>query len=146
MGLAKPGIVLTLVACLAGCLKPTFVHCPDTDCPSGMVCDPHGGCALPDQIAQCTGLGEGDPCMYSDRTGKVPQGACSDGLCLPMSCPANLTNCDNACVNIATDPAHCGGCGMPCATPDNGTTPVCIAGTCASVCQKGHADCDLDPD
>jgi len=35
-----------------------------------------------------------------------------DGEALTATCPAGRTYCTDACVNTATDPMHCGGCGL----------------------------------
>src|SRR6476469_3075796 len=48
-------------------------------------------------------------------------------------CPNNLTACGNACVDLKTDPAHCGGCNTGCTAPDGGT-PGCDAGACTFGC------------
>jgi hypothetical protein len=39
------------------------------------------------------------------------------------------TDCDGACVDVATDPLHCGGCGLACASPAqvcSGTVESCV--------------------
>jgi hypothetical protein len=41
------------------------------------------------------------------------------------SCPPGTADCGGSCVNLGRDPAHCGGCGLPCAA---GT--ACHNGTC----------------
>lgn len=60
--------------------------------------------------------------------GTVPDGtACSGGVCQSgtcVVCPSGETRCGNACVNLVTDPAHCGRCGRTC------PSGVCENGTC----------------
>jgi MYXO-CTERM domain-containing protein len=46
-----------------------------------------------------------------------------------------LTDCAGSCVDVASDPAHCGGCGLAC-----GANQICSAGSCA--CPAGLALCD----
>ncbi len=57
-------------------------------------------------------------------------GACgSDDGSTPISttvCPADLTVCGLECKDVLSDPANCGGCGIPCSTGE-----VCQAGVCA---------------
>lgn len=43
----------------------------------------------------------------------------------PPSCPAGQRRCDGACIDPATDPANCGGCGRACAAGWG-----CAGGTC----------------
>ena len=62
------------------------------------------------------------------------------GTC-STSCAAGLTNCAGACVTIATDLAHCGGCGGACARPANAIA-ACVAGLCEAACVAGFDDCD----
>ncbi|MFO0609183.1 MAG: MXAN_6577-like cysteine-rich protein [Polyangiales bacterium] len=51
-------------------------------------------------------------------------------------CGEGLTRCGETCVDTATDGAHCGACGAPCAEGER-----CEAGACASVCPPGQTDC-----
>lgn len=46
------------------------------------------------------------------------------------------TRCGDACVDTATDPAHCGACGVRCAEGE-----VCADGACAAACPAGRAPC-----
>jgi hypothetical protein len=54
-----------------------------------------------------------------------------------------LTTCGVQCVDLQTDPANCGKCGVSCVIPE--AAPACAAGVCAvATCEPGHADCDGD--
>ncbi len=67
---------------------------------------------------------------------------CEAGSC--VGCPVGEEVCGNACVNIQTDPAHCGGCGQACDLT-NVDQHGCVAGTCTVVtCDGGFGDCDGD--
>jgi cysteine-rich repeat protein len=70
------------LAALAGCVEPRITECPTVACPYDEVCDGRGGCAPPEALAACAGQADGTACSYD----QVPEGACSDGLCLPMGC------------------------------------------------------------
>jgi cysteine-rich repeat protein len=78
--------VLVLAYALFGCLSPSTRHCPDVDCPGNEVCDNHGGCALPEQLAQCAGMPDGASCSYTDVAKNHVDGTCFGGLCLPAGC------------------------------------------------------------
>jgi hypothetical protein len=87
----------------------------------------------------CGGCG-----IACDGTHGTP--TCSAGTC-GITCDAGFSDCDgdpsNGCeVDLDSDAAHCGGCGIAC-DGTNGT-PTCSAGTCGITCAAGYADCDGD--
>jgi hypothetical protein len=51
-------------------------------------------------------------------------------------CSVGEQDCDGVCANPATDPNHCGACGVVC--PDG---MVCSAGSCAPECDKALSRC-----
>lgn len=53
----------------------------------------------------------------------------------PM-CAAALTRCSGACVDVSTDPTHCGKCGTEC---DPGQ--ACVDGACTLTCAGGTTRC-----
>lgn len=72
--------------------------------------------------------------------------ACSAGVCGVARCVAPYGDCDgnatNGCeANTSDNVAHCGGCGMACATRPN-TVTTCEMGACRYACASGFADCD----
>lgn len=84
-------------------------------------------------------------------TGEVPHrdgGVGGDG-CTPTTerCNRMDDDCDGVVdngIDLMTDPANCGSCGMRCA-PIAGSMSTCVAGACALVCMPGFGDCDGDP-
>ena len=48
---------------------------------------------------------------------------CSHGTC---ACTTGQTNCNGSCVDLVSDPAHCGTCGISCATNSFCENGVCI--------------------
>jgi hypothetical protein len=67
---------------------------------------------------------------------------CSAGTCT-LVCGPGFTNCGGACVETASNPAHCGRCDNACATPPNATR-TCTGGTCGFTCTAGFADCNMN--
>jgi hypothetical protein len=72
---------------------------------------------------------------------------CVARQCAVGGCNGNFHDCDNSdpdgCEsNPATDPANCGGCGMPCS--NNHATPHCTGAFCDSMCTQGYLDCNGD--
>jgi hypothetical protein len=45
----------------------------------------------------------------------------------PQPCPTPLEECDGQCVDLRSDPRHCGGCGSACAAAEG-----CLDGACGS--------------
>jgi len=129
-----PGNLCVGNLCVAGCNAMRA-------CPAGQVCC-GGGCVDPQtNTAHCGACGT--VCM-------VPNGApaCVNGTCAVDRCNGAFDDCDNAAANgcetnTQTSTAHCGGCGMACATRANATV-ACAAGRCAYECAAGFADCDGD--
>ena len=50
---------------------------------------------------------------------------CKDGKCETGKCPGSLALCSSGCVNVTSDPLHCGKCGKEC-----GPGELCAAGIC----------------
>ena len=48
--------------------------------------------------------------------------------------------CGDECVDIMTNPAHCGGCNDACSAPGNATA-TCAGGACGFECNPGHHLC-----
>ena len=51
-------------------------------------------------------------------------------------CGPGATVCDGQCVNLSSNPSHCGVCGTACKAGE-----VCSGGKCALSCQTGLTDC-----
>jgi len=80
------------VCALSACSQPTFTHCGDVDCPAQTVCDGFGGCAVPDQLAQCSGVTDGAQCSYTSLSSALIQGSCDQGVCRSTQIPACLAD------------------------------------------------------
>ena len=76
----------------------------------------------------CPACADGAPCVVATD---CINGICSDGIC---GCPAGLSACAGACVDINSDSANCGACGQVCAP---GT--VCQLGVCSGSGGTGGA-------
>ncbi|MFP4598401.1 MAG: MopE-related protein, partial [Persicimonas sp.] len=61
-------------------------------------------------------------------------------------CPEEFTDCDGQCVDLDSDPDHCGRCGNRCEEDTPNTVGRCEAGGCVSDCADGWVDADEDPD
>jgi hypothetical protein len=76
----------------SACFSPEVTHCPNLDCPKEMVCDGLGGCATPEQLAQCSGQSDGTVCSYATLTNVHIDGACETGVCRSLAIPACLVD------------------------------------------------------
>ena len=124
--------------CQAGaCVKkPTGAVCADGiecvsgSCVGGRCCatacaGPCRGCTAATMFT-CAPVNEGGTC----GTGQV----CRNGECA-SACPVGQTMCGGACVDLRTNPAHCGACRASCGSG------MCLAGTCTGVCPEGTTQC-----
>jgi alpha-tubulin suppressor-like RCC1 family protein len=86
-------------------------------------------------VAHCTGCGAA--CEPGFRCAGPVAGCARD-------CPADRpADCDGACVDTETDPAHCGACGRRCAVPR--ATAACRSGACGiAACDPGYGHCNAD--
>lgn len=90
---------------------------PDGEC---LVCDPD------EDNENFTELEDGTDCGAD--------GVCDGGDCI---CPEETDECGGACVDLDTDPDHCGECDSGC---DDGQ--ACNGGQCVEGCPGGETDCD----
>lgn len=92
---------------------------------------------------------ETGPSQCSEDDDCSPGLVCETGACVPgcteaQACPDGQACCDG-CVDPASDPAHCGGCDLPC-PPVPHAIASCTDSICGfSACEDGFADCDGDP-
>ena len=57
-------------------------------------------------------------------------------------CDSGLTFCVEQCVDLQSQPEHCGGCNQACPSPGANQTIRCAAGECVYECVSGYGDCD----
>lgn len=78
-------VMLALAVASAGCVSDATVVCGDLRCPVGATCTPDG-CADRDQLAECAGHPDNDPCT----TPRISVGACVHEICQPQVCGDRL--------------------------------------------------------
>lgn len=78
----------------------------------------------------------------------APADAPVDGPALD-ACISPRTACGSGCVDLQSDPSHCGSCERNCTVLHgvSGSQARCVAGRCdlTDACLEGTADCDRDP-
>lgn len=97
------------------------------------------GCALAE-----TGLAPAD-----DATVPGPDASADACAATPESCNERDDDCDGRVdedFDLATDPNHCGGCGMICPLEPRNGSPSCAGSECVLACDDGFADCNVDID
>ena len=114
--------------------------CADGRLPCDGVCvDPQtdplhcGGCGRACAAGTaCVDGGCTDPCDGGcDESTEV----CDAGVC---TCRPGLSRCGEGCLDLASDPEHCGGCGQAC-----GGDQRCLEGACTqAACPADYTDCD----
>jgi len=89
---------------------------------------------------QCVACFEDSHCPAGAVCG--PAGECVPGCSPGHGCEGALACCGEACVDLQTDAANCGGCGEACAGSPHAASG-CVAGLCALIaCEAGFADCN----
>ncbi|HUU02598.1 MAG TPA: MopE-related protein [Myxococcota bacterium] len=138
--------------------------CPDADddghqdeaC-GGDDCDDHNQYVSPSSEELCNGLDENcdgvpdesfnlarDPancgeCGFNCQPAQV----CWDSACV-LDCPGELTRCGQECVELDSNPRHCGACDKACDYAH--AEGACLGGVCSmGDCQAGWVDLDGDP-
>ncbi|MEW6433740.1 MAG: MopE-related protein [Myxococcota bacterium] len=110
----------------------------DDDC-DGLTDEDFTLASDPNNCGQCNLV-----CMVpggSVATYRCVAGVCGVGTCAPGRGNCNQQYADGCEVDTTTDVQHCGGCAMPCTTPN--ATPLCAAGACGiATCNPGFADCN----
>lgn len=87
-------------------------------------------------------VSDGSPASSTSATGSA-SALTSGGLTttggpggVDSSCQLPLTECSAVCVDTASNPAHCGNCGVACSA-----SQVCSSGLCTASCGPGFALC-----
>ena len=102
------------------------------------------GCeaALNSSVAHC------GACGVACSSRNIPSPSCAGGVCNGQ-CANNFADCnankqsDGCEVNLATDPANCGGCAQVCSA-NHIASPTCGGGVCNGACALGWSDCNGD--
>jgi photosystem II stability/assembly factor-like uncharacterized protein len=69
-----------------------------------------------------------------------PAQVCWDSICT-LDCPAELTRCDQECVELDSNPDHCGACDQPCEYAN--ASGICLSTSCQmGECDSGWIDLD----
>ena len=91
------------------------------------------GCETNNAVSHdhCGGCGDAFACA-DDRV-------CSNGTCA-ASCTNGETACSGSCVDLDTDPMHCGSCAKACTGIPNGIA-TCSVATCGLSCNIGYNAC-----
>ncbi|MEM1414756.1 MAG: MXAN_6577-like cysteine-rich protein [Myxococcota bacterium] len=127
-----------------------------TACETGQVCrlgscSTECGGATPDlctvtvegaTVESCVDF-DSNPFFCGDCETACEEGeVCSGGVC-GVVCDTGLTDCDGACVDLATNANNCGACGDACPAVPGGTA-LCAESQCGGLCDEGFFDCNLD--
>lgn len=56
-----------------------------------------------------------------------------------------MTSCSGTCVDLKTDPLHCGSCASACTPQPNAESSRCVDGACNVPCRDGFGHCDGNP-
>jgi hypothetical protein len=104
--------------------------------------DPTDGCevgtsANPADCGIC-----GNVCPVPANAASFCEASLCGYACLTGFADCNAVEADGCEINIASDPANCGGCGITCSTSDPNALATCAMGTCGSMCNPGFTSCN----
>lgn len=88
-------------------------------------------------LSACTGKITGPPADESASPPNTPTTGGDGGTSGPSPCPTGQALCAEECVDLQTDPTHCGGCDLEC--PGG---MFCESGECQRICPVGDIVCD----
>jgi hypothetical protein len=127
-----PGRLCVGSTCVTGCD-------PSHGCPSGQSCC---GGACVETASNTAHCGRCDNlCAAANATAACTNGTCGVGTCNAPFADCNAMAADGCEVDTSSAVAHCGACGVVCATPNG--TPACVMGVCGSgPCSAGYGNCD----
>ena len=98
--------------------------------------------------AYCYSCADGGVTTHEGSGGSGGQGGEGGGIAAECSkdtdCKSGKKCCSGTCAELDSDAAHCGTCGNSCESGVN-STAACKKGICSLTCDKGYADCDLQP-
>jgi hypothetical protein len=132
----------SVLFCAGQCFDPMSdaAHCGscETACSGGASCiDGKCACATGEQLCgtECSNLNSPKHCGSCDKTCAAGE-ICAVTSCIPstQACPAGLTRCGDACVDLQTTAGSCGACDTKCAGGQ-----ACSAGKCG--CPTGKSAC-----
>jgi hypothetical protein len=144
------GTRVCTIVCDESCPDPTWqcVIAPGTTDAVSLCLPPESGVCAPCEIdADCE---EGDDCLTLGKSGEAYCGRlctgaspCPEDYPCGFSCNGGTAACGDACVNLQSDPNHCGACGDACPA-----SAVCSEGACAAACGGDTIECEgicVDP-
>lgn len=120
---------------------------PDDTCLPGWVCSEDKLCVrtltLQNQNggsggARAAGSGGARAAGSGGRGGSPSAGRA--GSSAPGECSAAQRTCGDKCVDLTSDPAHCGACDKVCTAAEGGSAR-CTASKCTSQCPDGQLEC-----
>jgi len=104
----------------------------------GIVACASGGTMLDDQPVDAAADADADGDTAAEADGDADGGGDADGADDgSAACPPGRVSCGAECVDVTSDPRHCGGCGLACPSG-----LVCNEGACASACSGIRTLCE----
>lgn len=117
------------------------VICVEGKCAAGTCQGGHGSCDGNLENGCEADLNTGKTCGNCTIACGGATPFCTPGGQCVQQCPAPLTACGDACVDLQTSEVNCNTCGNKCAGAPN-SVPKCVAGKCTVQCNVGFGDCD----
>ncbi|HUS33472.1 MAG TPA: hypothetical protein VMZ53_33450 [Kofleriaceae bacterium] len=129
-------VVLCVALLFGGCVQSGLVPCESKACPTDKVCatvDAEPTCVYPEQLSDCTGKADGEPCTIRNTL----VSSCIAAICQPVECGNSVRTADEACDD--GNNANGDGCSADCTSDEscgNGKTDLAAS----EQCDDGNTD------
>lgn len=124
------------------------------ECLAGFVCSADGRCVRPEVASDSAADAVGStPELEQDASAPLRVGTQTSAVIasdaafdaqpedgMPAGCAAPAMSCGQSCVDVASNPDHCGRCDLRCEAPPN-AEPACVHGSCDYVCGTSFVRC-----
>ncbi len=124
-----------------------YYGCSESECGHLKCLEPYADCDQVQSNGCETSLVTDDNCGACGAACLPGQACVQRPSGIQCLCPPGQTLCGSSCVDLATNPSHCGACFSSCLLlgVNENNVATCNYGSCTTSCRQGWGDCNGDP-